>query len=298
MPPCRPRTTDALQLLQRNRGQIEVEDRAGRCRGQCGDECDRGGRGRLHGVGSAPERIETARPLTPSCAPVSTAPTVPSAGRSADVHARLMPEKMSRVWGEAAERTDDGREGGGGVESVDGDVLGRRRCARPVPDRLTFIDRAHRGRGAALVGRGATTTTSRASPSPPPPIRRGLGRERQARARAPVVVGYQDSHAGLRYRRPLCPRTRCQMTSSDPSPTISPTGEQWAIAHGRQQVIVTEVGATLRSYRVGDDEMLDGFGANEWSRAEGDRCSPRGRTGSVTGATSSAASLPRLPQRA
>jgi aldose 1-epimerase len=57
------------------------------------------------------------------------------------------------------------------------------------------------------------------------------------------------------------------MTSLDPSPTISPTGEQWAIAHGRQQVIVTEVGATLRSYRVGDDEMLDGFGANEWSES-------------------------------
>jgi aldose 1-epimerase len=46
----------------------------------------------------------------------------------------------------------------------------------------------------------------------------------------------------------------------------SPTGDQWVIAHGRQEAIVTEVGATLRSYRLGDWAVLDGFGADEWSQ--------------------------------
>jgi len=83
----------------------------------------------------------------------------------------------------------------------------------------------------------------------------------------PVVVVTKIRTQGYDTADLYAPRTRCQMTSLDPSPTILPTGEQWAIAHGRQQVIVTEVGATLRSYRVGDDEMLDGFGANEWSES-------------------------------
>jgi aldose 1-epimerase len=46
----------------------------------------------------------------------------------------------------------------------------------------------------------------------------------------------------------------------------SPTGDQWVIAHGQQEAIVTEVGATLRSYRLGDWAVLDGFGAGEWSQ--------------------------------
>src|SRR5580658_130988 len=54
-----------------------------------------------------------------------------------------------------------------------------------------------------------------------------------------------------------------------PTPRVgdgSPTGDQWVIAHGQQEAIVTEVGATLRSYRVGDWDVLDGFGADEWSQ--------------------------------
>ncbi|HEY1832500.1 MAG TPA: aldose 1-epimerase family protein [Acidimicrobiales bacterium] len=52
------------------------------------------------------------------------------------------------------------------------------------------------------------------------------------------------------------------------SPRISvasPTGQQWRIGHGRQEVVVCEVGATLRTYTVGQTPVLDGFGANEWS---------------------------------
>jgi galactose mutarotase-like enzyme len=53
-----------------------------------------------------------------------------------------------------------------------------------------------------------------------------------------------------------------------PSPRISvasPTGQQWRIGHGRQEVVVCEVGATLRSYTVGTTPVLDGFGADDWS---------------------------------
>jgi len=51
----------------------------------------------------------------------------------------------------------------------------------------------------------------------------------------------------------------------EPPATASPTGQQWVIGHGRQQVVVTEVGATLRSYAVGDLEVVEGFGPEEWS---------------------------------
>jgi len=47
----------------------------------------------------------------------------------------------------------------------------------------------------------------------------------------------------------------------------SPTGQQWRIGHGRQELVVCEVGATLRSYTVGDHPVLDGFGPEEWSHS-------------------------------
>lgn len=47
----------------------------------------------------------------------------------------------------------------------------------------------------------------------------------------------------------------------------SPTGEQWVIAHGHQEVVVTEVGATLRSYTLAGRDVIDGFGPGEWSHA-------------------------------
>lgn len=37
------------------------------------------------------------------------------------------------------------------------------------------------------------------------------------------------------------------------------SGEQYELEHGRQRAIVTEVGATLRSWRLGADELLDTF---------------------------------------
>jgi galactose mutarotase-like enzyme len=55
-----------------------------------------------------------------------------------------------------------------------------------------------------------------------------------------------------------------------PSPRISvasPTGQQWRIGHGEQDVVVCEVGATLRTYSVGNTPIVDGFGPNEWSHS-------------------------------
>ncbi len=50
-----------------------------------------------------------------------------------------------------------------------------------------------------------------------------------------------------------------------PAETTAATGDQWVIGHGHQRAVVTEVGATLRSYSVGDRPVLDGFGPEEWS---------------------------------
>jgi aldose 1-epimerase len=57
------------------------------------------------------------------------------------------------------------------------------------------------------------------------------------------------------------------MTATPPNPIASPTGEQWRIEHGGQQVVVCEVGATLRAYTVGDRAVVDGFGPGEWSHS-------------------------------
>ena len=54
------------------------------------------------------------------------------------------------------------------------------------------------------------------------------------------------------------------------SPRISvasPTGQQWRIGHGDHDVVVCEVGATLRSYNLGPTQVIDGFGPNEWSHS-------------------------------
>jgi galactose mutarotase-like enzyme len=53
--------------------------------------------------------------------------------------------------------------------------------------------------------------------------------------------------------------------SPQPPSPASPTGEQWLIGHGLQELTVAQVGATIRRYRVGERDVLDGFGVREWS---------------------------------
>jgi aldose 1-epimerase len=50
---------------------------------------------------------------------------------------------------------------------------------------------------------------------------------------------------------------------------FAPSGEQFELRHGDQRAIVTEVGATLRSYSAGERDVLDGFGLDE--RSDGGR---------------------------
>ena len=52
----------------------------------------------------------------------------------------------------------------------------------------------------------------------------------------------------------------------------APSGEQFELRHGDQRVVVVEVGAALRSYRVGDRDVLDGYGIGE--HADGGRGQP------------------------
>ncbi|WP_246186946.1 aldose 1-epimerase family protein [Microlunatus speluncae] len=46
-------------------------------------------------------------------------------------------------------------------------------------------------------------------------------------------------------------------------PPLQPTGEQYEIRSGDHRAVITEVGATLRSFRVGDRDVVRGFGADE-----------------------------------
>ncbi len=66
---------------------------------------------------------------------------------------------------------------------------------------------------------------------------------------------------------PQSPSPPSPILPTSPTSPVSPTGEQWVIAHGHQEAVVTEVGATLRSYALGGEDVLDGFGPGEWSHA-------------------------------
>lgn len=45
---------------------------------------------------------------------------------------------------------------------------------------------------------------------------------------------------------------------------LEPSGEQWSIAHGTQRAIITQVGATIRSFTDSGRSLIDGFGPGEW----------------------------------
>jgi len=52
-----------------------------------------------------------------------------------------------------------------------------------------------------------------------------------------------------------------------PMTEVSPAGEQHDIGHGAHHAVVTEVGATLRSYTVDGAPVIDGFGATDMCSA-------------------------------
>jgi galactose mutarotase-like enzyme len=59
--------------------------------------------------------------------------------------------------------------------------------------------------------------------------------------------------------------TRPPVEDQRPAETTAGTGDQWVIGHGHQRAVITEVGATLRSFTVEDRAVIEGFGPNEWS---------------------------------
>jgi len=44
---------------------------------------------------------------------------------------------------------------------------------------------------------------------------------------------------------------------------IPPSGRQYAIRHGAQRAVITEVGGGLRTYTVDDEDLIDGYGEDE-----------------------------------
>jgi len=54
--------------------------------------------------------------------------------------------------------------------------------------------------------------------------------------------------------------------SGSGSHPLAPTGTAYEIKHGNYKAVITEVGATLRSFQVGGVELLDTFGPDEMSR--------------------------------
>lgn len=53
------------------------------------------------------------------------------------------------------------------------------------------------------------------------------------------------------------------MTAGASGGPVAPSGTQYTIQHGAQRAVVTEVGATLRSYEVDGQAFLDGFESGE-----------------------------------
>lgn len=55
--------------------------------------------------------------------------------------------------------------------------------------------------------------------------------------------------------------------SAPATTSLPPSGEQHEIGHGRQRVVVTEVGATLRAYTIDGADVVDGFGEKDMCTA-------------------------------
>src|SRR5262245_11436060 len=60
--------------------------------------------------------------------------------------------------------------------------------------------------------------------------------------------------------------TGSQPMSKDASPGRPPSGDQYVISHGDLRADITQVGATLRSFTVDGQDVIDGFGLGERAR--------------------------------
>ena len=78
-----------------------------------------------------------------------------------------------------------------------------------------------------------------------------------------VVMGGAALGASLAFASPRAARAQ----SAPDAEAFLPTGRQFELSYGDQHAVVTEVGATLRSYQVAGQEFLDTFGIEEMSDA-------------------------------
>jgi hypothetical protein len=69
------------------------------------------------------------------------------------------------------------------------------------------------------------------------------------------------------------------MTVHEESGGRTPSGEQYAITYGSSQAHVTQVGATLRSYTVDGQEVIEGSGSMSALRTGAAKCSHLGPIG-------------------
>ena len=67
--------------------------------------------------------------------------------------------------------------------------------------------------------------------------------------------------------------------NAEERPAPSPSGHQYAIAHGSSRAHISTVGATLRAYSVDGRDVVDGFPAAERATDGRGQCWHRGRTG-------------------
>ena len=70
---------------------------------------------------------------------------------------------------------------------------------------------------------------------------------------------------------------------------VAPSGEQYEISGDGYRAVVTESGAALRVLEYDGRPLVLGFEEDQTPRRGGASCSRRGRTGSATAATPSAA---------
>ena len=98
------------------------------------------------------------------------------------------------------------------------------------------------------------------TPASGAPVRRSVG------PRRPHGLPYRSTSgrppfAAIHPTRPHATMTpRPPAEDQRPAETTTATGDQWVIGHGHQRAVITEIGATLRSFTVEDRPVIDGFG--------------------------------------
>src|SRR5665213_3596085 len=106
---------------------------------------------------------------------------------------------------------------------------------------------------------GATTMASRTSVAGASSIHRATFRASTSRPGAPIPSSLVMR---IRIRRYHSGRT-LHIGDERENRLMLPSGEQIAIAHGEERAVITEVGATLRTFVKGGLSVIEGFAGEE-----------------------------------